>query len=95
MSTPAKVLQPPVGLNVSEHISLSPYSSWKVGGTARWFSEPGVETLPQLMGWAHQEGIPTYFLGRGSNVLISDEGLPGLVIVTRNSMIGTEVVAVP
>ncbi|NJM97994.1 MAG: FAD-binding protein [Phormidesmis sp. RL_2_1] len=65
---------------------LAPYTTWKVGGAARWFAEPTSEEAPDLIAWAYSKGIPIYYLGRGSNVLISDDGLPGLVISTRNSM---------
>jgi len=42
--------------------------------------------VPALLNWAFEHDIPIYFLGRGSNVLIDDAGLSGLVILTRNSM---------
>ena len=77
-------VEPPISFK--EDVSLAPYSTWRVGGTARWLVEPGVEELPDLMSWAHQQSICVYFIGRGSNILVADAGLPGLVIVTRNSM---------
>lgn len=77
INTPKKILK---------DVSLAPYTTWKIGGTARWLSEPTVEEAPTLVAWAYKNTIPVYYLGRGSNVLISDDGLPGLVIVTRNSM---------
>lgn len=73
-------------LTLQEDVPLAPYSSWKVGGSAQWLAEPTVDELPNLLRWASQQEIPVYFLGRGSNVLIDDAGLPGLVILTRNSM---------
>lgn len=75
-----------LSLNLLENVSLSPYTTWKVGGNARWFVEPTLDEVPSLINWAHRKGIAIYYLGRGSNVLISDDGLPGLVISTRNSM---------
>ncbi|MBE9221483.1 UDP-N-acetylmuramate dehydrogenase [Cyanobacterium stanieri LEGE 03274] len=65
---------------------LTPYTTWKIGGKAKYFTEPTPEELPQVIKWAFTNNIPTYFIGRGSNLLIDDAGLPGLVIVTRNSL---------
>lgn len=71
---------------IQENKPLAPYTTWKIGGAARWLAEPTIEEVPELVNWANEKGIPIYFLGRGSNVLIDDSGLPGLVILTRNSM---------
>ena len=71
---------------IKENKPLAPYTTWKIGGAARWLAEPTIEEVPELLDWAMENGIPIYFLGRGSNVLIDDSGLPGLVIVTRNSI---------
>ena len=71
---------------IQENKLLAPYTTWKIGGAARWFAEPTIDEMPRLVTWATENGIPLYFLGRGSNVLIDDCGLPGLVILTRNSM---------
>jgi len=72
--------------NLLEHVSLAQYTTWKIGGSARWLAEPTVQDVPALLNWAFEHDIPIYFLGRGSNVLIDDAGLSGLVILTRNSM---------
>lgn len=69
-------------------ISLIPYTTWKVGGAAQWLAEPTLDEVPTLLSWACEQEIALYFLGRGSNVLIADAGLPGLVVLTRNSMGG-------
>jgi UDP-N-acetylmuramate dehydrogenase len=71
---------------IQQDISLASYTSWKIGGTARWLTEPNLDELPEILAWASEREIPIYFLGRGSNVLIDDAGLPGLVILTRNSL---------
>ncbi|MBE9061264.1 UDP-N-acetylmuramate dehydrogenase [cf. Phormidesmis sp. LEGE 11477] len=77
-------VEPP--LSFKEEVPLAPYSTWHIGGPARWLVEPTVEELPSLIKWAFHHDVPVYFLGRGSNILIDDAGLPGLVVVTRNSM---------
>ncbi|MDB9526435.1 UDP-N-acetylmuramate dehydrogenase [Oscillatoria sp. CS-180] len=73
-------------IQLLQEVLLADYTTWKVGGTARWFIEPKADQMPDLMEWANTQGIKSYFIGRGSNILIDDEGLPGLVIVTCNSL---------
>ena len=73
---------------IQEQFSLASYTTWKIGGTAHCLAEPTLNEAPKLLTWAYEKEIPTYFLGRGSNVLVDDAGLPGLVILTRNSLTG-------
>ncbi len=71
---------------LQKNVSLAPYTTWKVGGQASYFWEPNREYLPDVLAYCNKEDIDIHFLGRGSNVLISDEGLDGLVICTANSL---------
>ncbi|MFP4135186.1 MAG: UDP-N-acetylmuramate dehydrogenase [Halothece sp.] len=65
-------------------VSLAPYTSLRVGGRAQWYVEPkNSEQLQDSLQWAKQEQLPVTFLGGGSNLLISDRGLSGLVISAR------------
>jgi UDP-N-acetylmuramate dehydrogenase len=55
-------------------------TTYKVGGAARWFVEPvDLEDLRSVL-LGKPSGIPVVVLGRGSNVVISDAGVDGLVI---------------
>ncbi|ABD00023.1 UDP-N-acetylenolpyruvoylglucosamine reductase [Synechococcus sp. 63AY4M2] len=65
-------------------IPLAPLTTFRVGGKAEWYCEPHNNLeLQQCLAWARAQGIPVTLLGAGSNLLISDAGLPGLVIHTR------------
>lgn len=84
-SIPAKIALPQTGVIIEPHISLAPMTSFRVGGPAEWFADP--QTLEQLQEsylWGLEQGCPITFLGAGSNLLISDQGLPGLIISTRH-----------
>jgi len=60
---------------------LAPRTSWGIGGKAAWFAEPGtVSELQTLLEDASSAGMPVRILGGGSNLLINDGVLPGLVI---------------
>ncbi len=82
-----------------ENIALADRTTLKIGGPARIFAEvEDVAALAGLLRWARAERIPVLPLGKGSNVLIPDEGFPGVAVVLagdfRNVRIrGSEVVA--
>lgn len=72
------------GCVVKAQFSLTNLTTFKVGGPAEWFAAPrSVSELQACVQWANAEGLPITRLGAGSNLLISDRGLPGLVICTR------------
>lgn len=65
--------------------ALAPFTSYRVGGTADWFALP--KTMADVVAclqWAQAEGLPITHLGAGSNLLVSDRGVPGLVLCTRH-----------
>ncbi|MDA0267258.1 MAG: UDP-N-acetylmuramate dehydrogenase [Cyanobacteria bacterium] len=77
-------LLPGTDCPLQRHVSLAGYTSYRVGGTAEWFMVPRTpEQVSAGLAWAHAEGLPVTLLGAGSNLLISDRGLPGLVICSR------------
>ncbi len=65
-------------------VGLAEFTTWKVGGPAEWFAEPGSEDeLIALAAWAGSQGMPFRCIGAGSNLLIADSGLPGLTLCNR------------
>ena len=68
-------------LNPRLGIPLAPYTTMKVGGPAEFFAVvEDEEDLRASLSFAKEKELPVVILGGGSNVLISDEGLKGLVI---------------
>lgn len=60
---------------------LAPHTWFRLGGPAEYFAEPtSVEELTALIARAKKEGVPVRLLGGGSNILVSDAGVSGLVI---------------
>lgn len=60
------------------------HSSWRAGGVARYYSEPTtVEQARRLAAWAAAAGLPVVWAGRGTNMLVSDAGFPGLIASYR------------
>lgn len=65
---------------LQEHVSLAPLTTLGVGGAARWFVEVRTEDdLQEAVNFARQERTPLFVLGGGSNLVVADEGFPGLV----------------
>jgi UDP-N-acetylenolpyruvoylglucosamine reductase len=70
--------QPP---GVQRDYPLARLTTVRTGGPAELFARPGsVEELERLLAWADREGIEVGVVGSGSNLLIADAGVPGLVV---------------
>lgn len=73
-----------LGLKLHHQIPLSRYTAARIGGKAAFLIEINSSyQLKQLIRHIWEYEIPYVLLGGGSNVLVSDEGLPGLVIINR------------
>lgn len=60
---------------------LARLTTWRVGGPAEVFAVPqDVDDLLRILRVVQEENVPLYILGRGSNILIDDAGLPGITI---------------
>ena len=65
---------------------LSSYTTFKIGGPADYFCEAKDEKeILSALKFAQKKKIPLFILGNGSNVLISDKGLRGMVVKIANS----------
>lgn len=73
---------------VLSEVILAPYTTFKVGGPAEWFFEARSSSeIVDALRLAHANGIPVTLLGGGSNVLIGDRGIRGVVIRPRGGVI--------
>lgn len=69
---------------IQKNVKLSSLTSWLVGGEAQYFSQPSnLDELKESIKWANENQAAITILGGGTNVLISDDGIKGLVISTR------------
>jgi UDP-N-acetylmuramate dehydrogenase len=65
---------------LERNVPLAPMTSWRVGGPADWLFEPeDAEDLAHFLA-SLPESVPRMLLGLGSNVLIRDGGIEGVVI---------------
>jgi len=66
---------------VREAEPLAPLTWFRLGGAAEFFAEPrSVEELTALVRRCHETGIGVRVLGGGSNLLVRDDGVDGLVV---------------
>ncbi|MGH7644629.1 MAG: UDP-N-acetylmuramate dehydrogenase [Gemmatimonadales bacterium] len=64
-----------------EHEPLARYCTWRIGGPARYLVLPAdAEDVQRALQLARERGLPWLVLGLGSNVLIRDQGFPGVVL---------------
>ena len=64
-----------------EQVPLAQYTTFQIGGPARWFAEAASEDdIAAGVAFATDRRLPLFILGGGSNLLVSDAGFPGLVL---------------
>lgn len=63
------------------HEPMKLHTTWRIGGPADIFVEPqGVDDLARALAFARRENLPVAVIGGGSNLLVKDGGIRGLVI---------------
>jgi len=68
-------------LTLTEHAPLAPHCTLRIGGPARYLVEATDEaTVAEAVEWAASRKLPVRVLGGGSNLVIADEGVDGLVL---------------
>lgn len=78
---------------LSRNVALGPLTTYRFGGAARFYAEvPDLATLQRLLAARRSVGdLPLLVLGKGSNVVVSDSGFPGLVVRLSGSFLTVEI----
>jgi UDP-N-acetylenolpyruvoylglucosamine reductase len=72
-------VSPPAG--VERDYALARLTTVRTGGTGEYFARAGSESqLLELLAWADAEGLAVSVIGSGSNLLVADDGVLGLVV---------------
>ena len=67
-------------LALQSDVQLAPHTTLGIGGAARWFiSALTASDVQAAHQWAAAEGVELFVLGGGSNLVVSDDGISGLV----------------
>ena len=70
------------GIDIQENIPLSRYSFTETGGPAQFLAFPkSLAELQDLLAAAEEEQLPITVIGNASNLIISDKGIKGMVII--------------
>ena len=85
MTSPAGFLLPGrPEVRVLRDSAMSLHTTWRIGGPADYLLRaPKREDLLAAIEWAAIEGLPVTLIGGGSNLLVGDRGIRGLVILAR------------
>ena len=67
--------------NIYINEPMSKHTSFKIGGPAECFIKiKTIEQLKDILKYAQKEKIPLTIIGNGSNLLVSDDGIKGIVL---------------
>ena len=70
---------------------MSEYTSFRVGGKVDYLAFPeGPEELQRILEWCGQQGIRTFILGNGTNLLVRDGGIRGMAISLSRGFLRVE-----
>jgi len=70
-------------IEIKTNENMSKHTTFKIGGNADVFALPkDIKELKMILDFGAKNGIPTFVLGNGSNILVSDNGIEGIVIST-------------
>jgi UDP-N-acetylmuramate dehydrogenase len=68
-------------VQIEQNIPLAPFTTLHIGGPARYFAQATKESdLLEAVSFVREEHLPLFILGGGSNLVVPDEGYPGLVL---------------
>ena len=73
--------------NLLENEPMSKHTSYGIGGPASAYITPyDRKDLAQILQFAHKNKLPIYFIGSGSNLLVADQGINGIVVSPARSL---------
>lgn len=68
-------------MHLEENVLLAPFTTLRIGGPARYFVRvTDEEQLLEVVRFARERHLPLFTLGGGSNLVVADEGFPGVVV---------------
>ncbi len=69
---------------LKENVDLKEYSTFHIGGPARFFREiHSIDDMQQTLSYCYAKNLPFFILGKGSNCLFDDRGFDGVVLLNK------------
>lgn len=79
-------------MKIIKNEPMKNHTSFKIGGMADEFcTASSKEEIAELINYANEKSIPYFIMGNGSNILVSDKGIRGLVIKISGDFSGYEI----
>lgn len=73
-------------LEIRKHEQMSKHTTFRIGGPAELYITPEANQVADIVKLCRQTGMPFFVFGNGSNLLVSDKGISGVVIeIGKNS----------
>lgn len=76
---------------IRQNEPMKNHTTFRVGGPADIFLTPSAEELPAVLSVCREEQVPVTVIGNGSNLLVGDKGIRGVVICIGSGMRGIRV----
>lgn len=71
-------------VEIKRDVILGPMTSFGIGGPARFYAEPATaQEVSECFEFAEAEDLPIFVLSAGTDVLVADGGVPGLLVSAR------------
>lgn len=68
-------------MNILENVPMNEHTSFKVGGPARYFVKAeSVDDIKEAIQFAKAKALPSFILGKGTNLLVSNHGFNGVIV---------------
>lgn len=78
-------------MEIKENIFLADYTTFKIGGSARYFLIADSEdSLREAINFAQDKKLPYFILGGGSNILVNDKGYDGVIIKINDHQLNND-----
>lgn len=65
---------------ILENEPMSKHTTFRIGGNADMFVSPELHQVPEILSLAKEHNVPVTIIGNGSNLLVGDKGIRGLVL---------------
>ena len=65
---------------IAENEPMSKHTTFRIGGNADMFVSPKISQVAEIMTLAKAYDVPVTIIGNGSNLLVGDKGIRGLVL---------------
>ena len=78
--------------NLSFDEPMSEHTTFEIGGPADFFVAPeSIDELKDVIALCREEGVPYFVLGRGSDLLVADEGYRGVIVALSEGLLHVSV----